>query len=155
MYDLVSPGWPHSHPARVFPLWLDVVAAATERIDLELHIVGHGPLAEGLPGWVRDRGLADRVVHRGRIPWSEVRDLYFACDVLLFTSVRETFGSQLLEAAATGLPIVGLRLHGLVPLVPGEAAAATTAFTDLRSTTARLAGTNSPTSCPTPTGTAG
>lgn len=52
----------------------------------------------------------------------------FACrpghgDVMLFTSVRETFGSQVVEAAAAGLPIVALDLHGVASLVPDEAAA--------------------------------
>jgi glycosyltransferase involved in cell wall biosynthesis len=47
---------------------------------------------------------------------------YGAHDALLFTSLRESLGGQVVEAAAAALPIVGLDLHGLASLVPASAA---------------------------------
>jgi len=51
----------------------------------------------------------------------EVRSAYLAHDALLFTSVRETSGVQLLEAMALGLPVVCLDLHGASDVVPDNA----------------------------------
>jgi len=40
---------------------------------------------------------------------------------LLFTSVRETSGLQLIEAMALGLPVICLDLHGASDVVPDNA----------------------------------
>ena len=50
---------------------------------------------------------------------------------MLFSSIREAFGSQVLEAMSRGLPVVALDIHGVadfmpagagvkVPLLPGQ-----------------------------------
>ena len=40
---------------------------------------------------------------------------------MLFTSLRDSFGSQVLEAMAMGLPIICLDLHGAHDFVPDAA----------------------------------
>jgi glycosyltransferase involved in cell wall biosynthesis len=49
----------------------------------------------------------------GRVPWQEMRSLYDSADVFLFTSLRDSSGSQFLEALGRGLPAVALNHHGV------------------------------------------
>ncbi len=71
-----------------------------ERVRLAL--VGNGPLAEGLrllelPG----------VVVAGERHGAELSRWYASADVFAFPSLSETFGNVILEAQASGLPVVG------------------------------------------------
>src|SRR5208283_2053083 len=52
---------------------------------------------------------------------SELRRAYAEHDALIFTSLRDTFGSQLLEAMAMGVPIITLDLHGAHDWLPDVA----------------------------------
>ena len=47
-------------------------------------------------------------VHRlGQVPLPTVIEYYDTSSVLLFSSLRESFGVQVLESMARGLPVVG------------------------------------------------
>lgn len=125
-------------PRKGLRLAIAAVGLARHRVPLELVIVGDGPMAGTVDEWCKSHGVATHVRRRGRMPWQEVQDLYDRADVLLFTSVRESFGAQVVEATAAGLPIVTLDLHGVASIVPHEAAAKVP-FTGEASTAASLA----------------
>jgi glycosyltransferase involved in cell wall biosynthesis len=103
-------------------LAIDTFARAAQEVDAELHIVGDGPMAPRVRERIAAHGLEDRVVLHGWVPWDEAQAVLASSDVLLFTSLRDTFSNQLLEGAAAGLPLVALNLHGVAALVPEEAA---------------------------------
>jgi glycosyltransferase involved in cell wall biosynthesis len=87
-----------------------------------LTIVGDGLDPEVVREMIRVRGLDDRVFWKpGRIPWEEVREQYTKHDGFLFTSLRDSCAPQLLEAMATGLPVITLDIHGARDLVPDNA----------------------------------
>jgi glycosyltransferase involved in cell wall biosynthesis len=109
-------------PRKAPRLALEAVARATRVIDVELHLAGDGPQRADVARWVTELGIDDHVCLHGRLPWREVMDLYVASDALLFTSVQESLGSQLVEAAAFGLPIVTVDLHGASSVLPADAA---------------------------------
>lgn len=90
------------------------------KFDAELIIVGDGDGRRDAEKTVQDLDLQDKVKFLGRIPHSEVFEECRKSDVFLFTSVRDSFGSQLLEAASQGLPIIALDLGG-VSNIPDEA----------------------------------
>ena len=76
---------------------------------IQLVIAGTGPLeaqlrAAALPG-VEFLGFLDR---RSRLP-----DLYANCDAFVFASVTETLGLVVLEAMASGLPVVAAPAGGV------------------------------------------
>ena len=58
---------------------------------------------------------------KGQISWTEVKQEYLTNDVFLFTSLRDSFGSQLVEAMAYALPVIVLNHQGAGDLVPDTA----------------------------------
>ena len=104
-------------PRKALPLALDALAAAASSPTLT--IVGSGLPETVVLGMIKERGLEGRVTWAGRrLSVDEVRAAYQEHDALLFTSIRETCGVQLLEAMAVGLPTITLDLHGAKNLVP-------------------------------------
>lgn len=81
-----------------------------------LVIVGEGPASqemqqelEGLP-----------VTFTGYLSGEELATTYASADVFTFPSRTETFGQVVLEAMASGLPVVGLVAEGVCDLVENE-----------------------------------
>lgn len=107
-------------PRKALPLALD--ALAQMRHASTLTIVGNGLAEDQVRRMIAERGLSGRVQWSGRrLKLDEVRRAYLEHDALLFTSLRETCGVQLLEAMALGLPVITLDLHGARDMVPANA----------------------------------
>jgi phosphatidyl-myo-inositol dimannoside synthase len=75
--------------------------------DLDYVIVGDGDDRGRLEQLARQLGLAGRVHFAGRVSDSELIDYYRLADVFVMPSAKEGFGLVFLEAAATGLPVIG------------------------------------------------
>jgi glycosyltransferase involved in cell wall biosynthesis len=61
-------------------------------------------------------------VHRlGQVPLLTVIDWFDTGSVMLFSSLRESSGSQVLEAMSRGLPVVALDIHGVADFMPAAA----------------------------------
>jgi len=107
-------------PRKALPLALDALSKTGSSSTLT--IVGDGLPPEKVRTMVEERGLKDSVHWEGRrLTMEEVRSAYLTHDALLFTSLRETSGVQLLEAMALGLPVICLDLHGARDVVPDDA----------------------------------
>jgi glycosyltransferase involved in cell wall biosynthesis len=63
---------------------------------------------------VRELGVGDMMVELGAIPYSQLHQLYRRADVYVTPAYAETFAHPLVEAMASGLPIVAsdLAVHG-------------------------------------------
>ncbi|MDO5630055.1 MAG: glycosyltransferase [Mobilicoccus sp.] len=77
-----------------------------------LTLVGDGPLREQLTERVRELGLGDQVTFAGVVAPSLVGTFLATHDVLVHLSAYETFGITLIEAIASGLPVVVTRCGG-------------------------------------------
>jgi glycosyltransferase involved in cell wall biosynthesis len=108
-------------PRKGLPLALAAMARVPADLPVRLRIIGYGPLEGAVPGWVAELGLGDRVEVVGRVPYEEMVDVYRSADALLFTSIRDSGGIQLVEAMGQGLPCIALRHQGAKLLV-GETA---------------------------------
>jgi glycosyltransferase involved in cell wall biosynthesis len=75
-------------------------------VEATLVIAGDGELRSELAKLAAELGIAHRVVFLGEIPGDEIGLLLRAADVFAFSSRWETFGLALVEAAASGLPLV-------------------------------------------------
>ncbi len=104
---------------KAIKLALQVVAKLD--FPFSMTILGDGPEDAFINDWIKDLGLSDRVQWKGRVPWDEVQTAYEEHEVFLFTSLRDSFGSQLLEAMSNGLAIVTLDHQGGHDFVPDEA----------------------------------
>lgn len=93
-------------------------AAATDR----LVFLGRGPLEAGLDEAVRRRGLGTRVERRAEVAPEELARWYGAADLLLLTSRREGRPNVVLEALASGRPVLATDAGGTGEVL-GELAA--------------------------------
>jgi len=62
-------------------------------------------------------GVAEKVVFSGAVAHPDLHHYYAAADALLFTSRRESFGLVLLEAQASGLPVVTTAVGGAADVI--------------------------------------
>jgi glycosyltransferase involved in cell wall biosynthesis/predicted metal-dependent phosphoesterase TrpH len=94
-------------------LLAEAFLAAHER-DPRLHLVlaGGGPEQDSL----RAR-LGDRATFLGWIEGDQLARVYASADVFLFASRTDTFGQVLLEAQASGLPVVAVAEGGPATLI--------------------------------------
>jgi glycosyltransferase involved in cell wall biosynthesis len=107
-----------ARPRKGLNLAIQTLLSSTSETTLSVY----GPSDDTVAQLAREYGVEDRVHQAGRVPWAEVQQAYRDHDAMLFTSLRESLGGQLVEAAAAGLPIIGLDLHGLASVLPPTAA---------------------------------
>jgi glycosyltransferase involved in cell wall biosynthesis len=82
-----------------------------------LTIVGDGPLRSKLKVLARSRGVAHRVVFAGRLHGHELSECYEKADCFVLPSHAESCSMSLLEAMASGLPVVAARTGGIPELI--------------------------------------
>ena len=104
-------------------LLLDACAALGG--DWRLRILGGGPLRDALETQANRLGIGDRVAFLPQVPSAEIADHYHRIDVLALPSLtrpnwKEQFGRVLVEAMASGVPVVGSD-SGAIPDVIGSA----------------------------------
>jgi glycosyltransferase involved in cell wall biosynthesis/predicted metal-dependent phosphoesterase TrpH len=119
-------------------LLADAVLAARER-DPRLHLLlaGGGPEESRL----RER-LGEAATFLGWLDGEDLAVAYASADLMLFCSQTDTFGQVLLEAQASGLPVVAVRAGGPAELIEsGRSGVLCPSDADaLGATVARLAG---------------
>ncbi|HEY2784975.1 MAG TPA: glycosyltransferase [Fimbriiglobus sp.] len=93
-------------------------SATTTLLDVDLVLVGDGPLREELEDLVRSLGVADRVRFVGI--QNNVPEWLRAADAFALTSVSEAASLTLLEAMAAGLPVVVTNVGGNPEIVRQE-----------------------------------
>jgi len=92
--------------------WADVSAIHPEAI---LYIIGDGYLAGELHSKVDELGIGKFVVFTGEV--SNVHEYMRASDLFVLPSLSEGLSNTLLEAMATGLPVVGTKISGNTDLI--------------------------------------
>ena len=95
------------------------IGALRQLPNVQLVIVGEGPLRRSLEALARSQGVADRVSFEGERLNEDVVPYYLASDVYVLPSIApsEAFGIVQIEAMACGLPVVNTQLPSGVPYV--------------------------------------
>lgn len=106
---------------------IHLLIEAFARLDQSprLIILGGGPEQERLTALANQLGVAERVAFLPQVPSAEIAACYHALDVLALPSLtrahwKEQFGRVLVEAMASGVPVVGSD-SGAIPGVISDA----------------------------------
>lgn len=68
-------------------------------------------LAAEIAARAEEHGVSDRVCFTG--PMTRIEDAYHAADIFVMPSTREAFGMVLVEAMASGLPVIATAISGV------------------------------------------
>jgi len=99
---------------------VDVLLNALKLLDKDnsnwrLEIVGEGDLKGEYENKARELGLGDKIIFSGRVSNEDLPQKYQAADCFVLPSINkgEAFGIVLLEAMASGLPVIASDLPGV------------------------------------------
>lgn len=85
--------------------------------NVGLLILGSGPERENLEDRVQYMHIADRVRFTGMIPYADVPRYLAAADAFVTASVTEVHPLSVIEAMASGLPVLGIQSPGVGDIV--------------------------------------
>ncbi len=104
------------HPVKGLDVLLDAAALVIARCrDLEVHIVGSGPLRASLERQARALGIASSVTFHGLL--TDVAGPLLMADVFVLASRSEGLGVAAIEAMAASKPVVASAIGGLPEVV--------------------------------------
>jgi len=86
---------------------VDAWSALPERNRCRLLFIGDGPLRRRL-----QEQAGDRCIFAGYRQGEELARMYASADLFVFPSLTETFGNVVLEAMASGLPVISFAVQG-------------------------------------------
>ncbi|MFP4028184.1 MAG: glycosyltransferase family 4 protein [Candidatus Brocadiia bacterium] len=125
-------------PKKGFDVLLYACQRLAARRDFHLKIVGEGPFGPRLKKLTSDFGLSERVTFAGHVPYEKMPEVYRNADLIAVPSVigrdgnRDGLPNVVVEAMASGVPVVGSRLSGIpeaiydretgILTVPGDSA---------------------------------
>ena len=92
---------------------IEAVAGLVERgVEVELKLVGTGSEEKAFVELAREKGVSQNIVFEGYVDREGIPGMYRAADVFLLPSFNEGMSVALLEALASGLPIIATRVGG-------------------------------------------
>ncbi|WP_282137437.1 glycosyltransferase family 4 protein [Rossellomorea aquimaris] len=98
-------------PEKNHSLFLDIAATMKDEKDLHFYIAGEGPERESIQKKIQKLRISDRVTLLGEV--QEPHQFIQSMDALLLTSEREVFPMVILEAMATGTPVITINRGGI------------------------------------------
>jgi len=98
------------------------IEAMVDLPDWQLYLVGDGEEEKSLRSLAEQCGVSGRVHFVGRVDQATLCQYYGAADVLVLASSREGWANVLLEAMASGTPVVASPVDGTPEVVASAAA---------------------------------
>ena len=96
---------------------LNLVAAIKSKSEVRAQIIGDGPERPGLEAAAAALGISDCVQFNGWLPREAVREAYQSATFLVHASSYEGMSNVILEALASGLPVVASQIRENTELV--------------------------------------
>lgn len=101
---------------------IDIIIRAFRIIDekginFSFKIVGNGPARRYLEGMIKRYGLESKIHFMGEVYGDALRQIYRKSDVFVTASTMETLGMSILEALASGTPVVAARKYAVPDIV--------------------------------------
>ena len=94
-----------------------VSMAKNAGLDVCLNIAGEGNLGGELRKLSQELNVSERIFFLGRIPSENMPQIYRQNDVFVMSSAHEGMSNAMLEAMASGLPIITTRCEGVEELI--------------------------------------
>lgn len=107
-------------PVKGVGMLIEALSRIRAEFSFELTIVGEGPLTEEWKATASHAEIGDRVRFTGNLPLPEVAAEMRHADVFCLPSVRESGGAVLLEAMASGIPVLAVNYGGPAEIVSSE-----------------------------------
>ena len=105
-------------PVKGLPLLIEAVEQlAPDYPELQLDLVGDGPLRSEIEAMVREKALQDRVSFHGYLSQARCRDRLREADILVIASFAEGIPVVLMEAMAAGVAVLATNIAGIPELV--------------------------------------
>lgn len=105
-------------PEKNLPFLLRAFAGVVQAVDqAKLIIVGEGPEKENLEDRVNHMGLEKKVTFAGRIPYDQVPAFHAMADIFVTASASEVHPLSVIEALASGLPVIGIDSPGVGDII--------------------------------------
>jgi glycosyltransferase involved in cell wall biosynthesis len=108
-------------PLKALSLALEAMAKVEQGLRVRLQVLGDGPLRKKMEKLADNLGIRDRVDFIGAVPWKQMEMYYRGADVFLFTSLRDSFPTVVMEAMAFHLPVLSLNHQGVGSMLPPDA----------------------------------
>jgi glycosyltransferase involved in cell wall biosynthesis len=119
--QLVSVGMMTDDRSKGIDVLLHAFASLSDvRRDVVLHLAGDGPRRVEYEALAADLGVAARVEFHGFVPKAQVADLLGRSDVFVLASRFENNPCAVIEALASGLPVVATRVGGLPEMIDDD-----------------------------------
>ncbi len=106
--------------------------------NVRLLMVGDGPERDNLEDRVNLMGLQDKVRFTGMVPYADIPRYLAACDAFVTASITEVHPFTVIEAMASGLPVLGINSPGVGDTVTDGLTGYLIPEEDLASFTAKL-----------------
>ncbi len=107
-------------PFKGVSMLLEAISRVSREMPVTLAIVGDGPIEMELRGLAEKLRIGSIVTFLGKLPLDEVAEQMRSAHVFCLPSIRESGGAVLLEAAASGLPLVAVNYGGPAEIVDEE-----------------------------------
>jgi glycosyltransferase involved in cell wall biosynthesis len=109
------------HPQKNVGFLLNLVAAIKSQTEIRAQIIGDGPERPGLEARAAALRITDCVQFTGWLSREEVRAAYQSAAFLVHASSYEGMSNVILEALASGLPVIASDIPENVELIKDEA----------------------------------
>ena len=104
----------------VFELVKAAKKLSDEKLDFELSIIGSGPEANNLTSYIIENDLSASVKLIGGVPHEQLDQWFAKSHALILPSYREGVPNVIMEALATGTPVIATRVGGIPEVVKNE-----------------------------------
>ena len=102
------------------PRLLEALKLLHNKYEAVLRIVGEGEERNTIENYIRNNKISN-VIMEGALVGEKLADVYASSDIFVLTSDFESFGIVLLEAMASGLPIIASDIPGVRNLLERSA----------------------------------
>jgi len=91
-----------------------------EQINFELSIIGKGPEASNLASYIAENDLSASLKLIGGVPHEKLDQWFAKSHALILPSYREGVPNVIMEALATGTPVVATKVGGIPEVITNE-----------------------------------